>query len=746
MSVRNYFKEACDLVTEVKVFIQATPFKKGPINFNHRVWNDLENRVDRLAKEVFFLDEEKITKDLKANTMNALSQAKRSLVLNQSHSYESTLQLNTLYHIPSTTASAGYNYLPQVPIVSAYGTLSTPTTVVRLDKESLSEAPEELRNALGDLKEKKVDCFYAVLDTRWINNLYSENSHNKRLLNVCVHRWAYPDAQPLEDLYEDVDMGIFPLIGIQADNEPGGIAVGKLSPMHVHAHPLNKDSKDLLYSPDNAHFKIDTQCPVQVMWVAAKRHDRVLVTKLFLVNNYENSLGKAVVESFRECPNLDTYLTRLQQNVPQSIETPLATIIHLFEKNDAEALTLFNKLPNWQKKEIYKHIWILHGRPMGVHHDFGQASFLNKEIDPKFFSNDQQRAQAIKNHIAEMQDIFVASQGRLFSKLNWHTDEEESAIYQTSQMFENDQTIEANESLNNLFKTGIIKAEDIFNATWQLNGFPKDKGTTFGRDRFTAKNCSNHERAQVLLLASQKLASEFKVSKSPKKEEDKSLSGQPTHVTAQLSSSQSPEPKEEVKPVQEYEEALNQLNTTGERDDILLALDMLSAYHESDKTQFPHNFKERVKYHLYFHHLKVRGEKDVKGVWNYGETALASGQTPLQDIYESMKRTRLEIVINTLIQAVENNNIEAVRKYFGILQKEDAMSFNELKKKLYLFCRDDSSVNKNDPKINLRHRDFGWAGFCDEHDCKAPKHAKFEALKHIKEVLQKEWGTEEFLK
>jgi len=204
--------------------------------------------------------------------------------------------------------------------------------------------------------------------------------------------------------------------------------------------------------------------------------------------------------------------------------------------------------------------------------------------------------------------------------------------------------------------------------------------------------------------------------------------------------------KEEVKPILEHHDALEQLTTHADREDLLFSLQTLRALHESNEVEHPIDFQGRVQYHLYFYHLKVKGEYGVKGVFNYGGQALTNEQTDIKDIHECIKRVRVEIILNTLTQAVEHNNIEILKKYFYMLQKEDPQTFEKLKEKLYLFCRDNPSVNKKDPKINLIHWDFGRAGFCNEDGCEAPKQAKMEAIKQVKDFLVKEWSTQEFLK
>jgi len=65
-------------------------------------------------------------------------------------------------------------------------------------------------------------------------------------------------------------------------------------------------------------------------------------------------------------------------------------------ENTAEAMRLFDQLPESDKGKIFEMAWDYKGCPKGIHHDFGKASFLRwGDIDPKKHCSDKDRLEVV---------------------------------------------------------------------------------------------------------------------------------------------------------------------------------------------------------------------------------------------------------------------------------------------------------------------------------------------------------------
>lgn len=95
-------------------------------------------------------------------------------------------------------------------------------------------------------------------------------------------------------------------------------------------------------------------------------------------------------------------ISKFDKNASMNQEIPDRVLGHisylLRNGKESEALELFNKLPNYEKTEVYGVLWALRGKPMPgspIHHEnFGEVSFLNQEERCK--STPMQKACAIE--------------------------------------------------------------------------------------------------------------------------------------------------------------------------------------------------------------------------------------------------------------------------------------------------------------------------------------------------------------
>jgi hypothetical protein len=469
---------------EAKNFINQVNFSKiTPENICKL--GKFENLIHELAKK-------SLSKEKQEDTPS-LMEVKQLLIFNQSRDFfETQLILNTLYYAPPAMLCSYYDR-PQVPFISSYENLSANPAIARLDRSALAFAPEDLKKAVGNLDDKKVDFFYVVSDAR-----YAAQKSNG-VLNLVTHCWAYPDLQKNEkERKSDVEMGLFPIFGVDyAHKDKAALAFNELKPMEVYAHYIGTST---MYSPNNAHFRIDPKIPVQVFWIAAKQNDRVLITKFVMITNSNEALGEEMCNSYRYCPNLSEHLDRLNRGTDVALKQ-VKVVSSLFkEGSEAKARQEFAELPQFIQNLAYKHIYFIHQAPKNVPFDFGRLSILDpSKLDPKYASNPQQISEALNKSFDELKEIYVTSQKQLFSKLNLVKDVKEEQIAALAEQFR-ENSPEAMAFFDNMLEND--EKEAVFNAIWQLNGSIKGD-MHFGSKRFFEK-ASNEERAQAILLATRR--------------------------------------------------------------------------------------------------------------------------------------------------------------------------------------------------------------------------------------------------
>jgi hypothetical protein len=424
------------------------------------------------------------TAPLQAEAPDALVRAKSYLVLNQSNAPQ-RLELNMLLLVPPALPSSGYYGGPQVPTVTTYGNIAAHRAIIRLPLEALDAVPDVLKR---DVQGKKVDLFFSVVDGRHVGRDYDAD---RRPYNLAVHRWAYPDVQPGEDRCTDIVMGMVPLLGAGGCyNRPDALPLYSLDKRRVHAHP-DAGGRDLLYSPDNAHFTVDQKSPLSAFWIAVYHQNRACFGKYLVLRAFEEDpIAETLVRLHADCGSAEEYRGRLRE-----IAEVVDRVLRPAASGDAAAV---QRLPKWHQNGVFKHAWVVKGSPCGVHADFGRLSFLSQAPLPEeHHCSSAERREAVRRHRDELVEVLATSQEELCTPRRLALGEEGMQLLNLALLYATDA-----EGAQIFFEALDDEVKDaVYFAVWQLHGCPREDH--FGSRQF-ARSCPD-ARAQALRQAAQNL-------------------------------------------------------------------------------------------------------------------------------------------------------------------------------------------------------------------------------------------------
>jgi hypothetical protein len=145
------------------------------------------------------------------------------------------------------------------------------------------------------------------------------------------------------------------------------------------------------------------------MWIAARQGDRACISKVIMIPNFYPpveairfpELNEFVASIHLECNTVEKFTKNLEKFRPHVAEFCAKTFNPIIEaarlgKSD-EILLLLGRLPPTFQGAIYERLWVIKGSPMGVHHDFGGASFKHDlSLAPKFHASNEEKIQAIE--------------------------------------------------------------------------------------------------------------------------------------------------------------------------------------------------------------------------------------------------------------------------------------------------------------------------------------------------------------
>lgn len=368
--------------------------------------------------------------------------------------------------------------LPQIPTVSNYDMICSNSAIIRLDPRA-AELPWEIRPLTAG---KEVDLFFTVIDGRPVKD-------NPTIL-LTTHRWVYGEALPGWEINRHFPMAIIPILGVQQSYEHGAIAFGPhLSPREVHMHLKkgNATAANMVYSPDYTPRFARDGLPFSLFWSLVQKDNRLAITKMFVIYDTEDPISKPLYACFRNCKHLHGLLGKLK-DLETQLTGPIEAIYNQIKDRPIETLPL--ALQN----EIFLQTWFLAGSPPDIHPNFGKASFCAySDLDPQHHASPERKAQAIKQAILH---LVCTEQSALLSQVRLERTSQELALMKTAQLF-----LEQKESGFGQLDQNLKNR--TYEATWALNGYPRDKGDRYGQEQFDSS--SPQDKAKALLLAASKL-------------------------------------------------------------------------------------------------------------------------------------------------------------------------------------------------------------------------------------------------
>lgn len=396
---------------------------------------------------------------------------------------------------------------------SEYAT-SRETLVARLHPVQFFNLPPAVQRAVGDLRGQTLDLHLSIADAR------DMRASAGGRYNLISHSWAYPDLQQGDERKRFLEMGLFAAIGVSrldygADPENKLIGIEALRSLEVYAHP--RDDR-MCMSPDNAHFGVPADSSFSAFWAVVKCDNRVLVTYHVDVHDDNNPFCAGILAA-EKASNLGIYLRDLSQYAEKLIEGPLMELATDFERNSEEAMKRFDALPQEWRNSIYGNIWHLQGRPMGVHGDFGRASFHHfADLPAQYRATPAQRAEAIRrcgNTLLEttykapnralvtaFQELFAPP--REVPSLSREQEERRRLVTPIIALFKAGKTEEGLKAFS-----GLQEREKgaIYGIVWRFQCSPRNVHDRFGELSFAASaelheahRCSNRERVGILNL------------------------------------------------------------------------------------------------------------------------------------------------------------------------------------------------------------------------------------------------------
>jgi hypothetical protein len=417
------------------------------------------------------------------------------------------LFLNLIQNVPPSPLCPAYNKMT-FPTISTYHMIWWNRSCIRLDPKALEFVPRNVLEKAGPLEGKEVDLFWTAID----------GYRTDRSLNNCTHPWSHRHAlpgpekipgpggemnNPDSNVSFDVQMGLFPEIGFEKSEEPGAIAIDNISPMNVHVHAgrfLQKaTSGDMLYSPDNAHFRAIPGSPFAIDWSVMQKDNRIAITKRLVIFDENHPICAPLFASVRNCSDLNTHLQYLSR-VPAEIQKTFDPVIDLFESNHPDAMKAFKQMPDAFQYGIFKETWLSFDSPRGVHGDFGRASFeKDPSLDAKYHCDAHRCAEAIRRFSDRLKHLLVRSQfDLLFQSQSLVKGDNVLTMMKCAQLFYKDpkQGLAAFDQLTDQERNAVHFA------FWELNKCPRI--TNFSTDRFPL-DCNSTEainlKVQAILLA-----------------------------------------------------------------------------------------------------------------------------------------------------------------------------------------------------------------------------------------------------
>jgi hypothetical protein len=494
---------------------QIQTLQKQIVTTNDPVEMDLE--IDRIARSVI---QTPMPPEARGKMLNELLRLRTQIVQHApvQGMKGNSFSLNLIQDVTPSPLCPAYNTL-SFPTVTTYDHIGWNISCMRLDPKAMSFVPPLVLEQAGPLQDKQVDLLWTAIDGRF----YQFNRSLNHATHAWTHRHALPGPEKIpgpnhseiengdSNVHFDVDVGLFPEIGYEKANDAGAIAINRISPMHVHTHAParlnNVKPEDMLYSPDNSHFRAIAGTPFGIDWSVMKKDDRVAITKRLVIFDYDHPICKALLSSIRDCSDLNEHLQGLK-GVPHTIQQTFSPVIEAFETGQPGAMALFHRLPLAFQYGIFRETWLSFNSP-NVHGDFGRASFENQEsLARNFHCSNAKRGEILRSFCGRLEHLLVESQFQLLlQSQSLVKGDNVLKMMRCAELFKKDPEI-ALASFTMEFTEQ--EKEAVRFAFWELSGCPRKPN--FGSTQFPL-NCDNPQALQLkiqsILLAASRQAHQF---------------------------------------------------------------------------------------------------------------------------------------------------------------------------------------------------------------------------------------------
>ncbi len=563
----------------------------------------LELKIDKLSRRILAEPDLADRNDL----LSQLRLARTHLVTNQSQDPLRNLELNLVQNIPPSPLCPAYAML-EVPTVSTYHLIATNIASVRFDRQALTHVPELIKHALGDLSEGPVDLFYTTIDGRFMQNEHAIYGGTKPM-NLCLHRWAHNEALPGYDVKANTDMGLFPVMGITSidpSKDKGAIPFGSLKKLNIHSHPRGKPhtAERMLYSPNNAHFRLIPNSPFALFWSAAKLNGRTCIAKMLVIFDDTDPICRNILGSIQGTQTLNHHLEKLQ-GVSDAIDDIFDPLIHAFEAGEAaNPMGRFYALPQMYQAGIYHQTWKESGSPLDIHPDFGRDSFLEDSL-----YTHAQRALIVTQYKESLKEALVLSHSEMLAhSLPLARSDAAQTLMKCARAFQRS----AEEGLT-LYQTFPKPMKDATHrAFWELSGCPRID--SFGTKNFPGS--PTPVKVQALLLAASRQGN-VPTSLPPSHMEELHVL-QPLATDNGASSSSTPAGPSQPSPSYSIDAIFNRLIDLSGRSDFLgKSLADRSKIVRDALKKLPGSFRNEVYKHYYFGY-KAKYPTEHIGGHNWG--------------------------------------------------------------------------------------------------------------------------------
>jgi hypothetical protein len=409
------------------------------------------------------------------------------------------------------TVGCGATGHPMKPCIGFYGTegyrMSIPLATIRLHRAQVTNIPESVIHAIGDVKGKKVDYLLSVENISGLKEL-TEKHKLPLQFNLSAHGWAHRHYEKGKDLTEMVSMGIYEADGTYPIQTPNGVGFNAQTILPVHCHPKGNLTA---FSPNNAHVGISGNTPFSSHWSVLKLGDRIIVTKQVLMHEYD----RAIAQAFLTSNSLHEVFEKLRLH-EEVLLKPLQVVAESYEQGKADADQLFANLSNSLKNSIYYQTWFDKWQNKELpapHGDFGRAAFHgDNSLDPKYHCNGKERGAIIRASCVRLQQDYqrwvsgiralsVSPKG--VSLLTLEQREKTRLLKPIIELFESGQESRGFELFNQL---DPMHQHGVYQYVWETFRYPRDFPGDFGAASFHSslalepeRRCDVKKRIRALL-------------------------------------------------------------------------------------------------------------------------------------------------------------------------------------------------------------------------------------------------------